>query len=589
MLADSERTFRLLFEENPLPTVISDPHTGRLLAANRAAQSQYGYTPEEFLSLTTADLTGDEGRTRERDVISPASSLSKPLALHRTRGGRRFDAEVSETQLDYRGHAATLTVVRDVTTQRQLEAKLRELALYDSLTGLANRRLFIERFDQAQASRVTHDDGLAIISIDMDGFKTVNDRHGHGLGDDVLRVVAQRLRSLVRAQDTVARFGGDEFTLLIDGATAVTVEALAQRLVTWLAHPYDILDTTLDISASLGIALIDPMTGVDEAVRVSDIAMFAAKELGRQSYRMYDTHMRSAILERNATARELQQALYHGEFNLWYQPIVSWDDDHWAVNHVEALIRWNHPERGIVSPAEFIPIAEQTGSIVAIGTWVLRAGCAQIAEWQRRGRRVGLHINVSGRQVKQPDFVAVVMRIVDESGIDASDLILELTETALLEDLKAAQKVLNELRAMGIRIALDDFGSGYSSLTYLSQLPIDIVKIDRSFVAQLGEPEKLSMLVTIMRLMENLKVTVIAEGVETADELGHVLGLGVDAIQGYYFSRPVPAPELAEVIERCEQIAAPDLTGRDRREPRARQQSRVGGIKAVLAEAVVSA
>jgi diguanylate cyclase (GGDEF)-like protein len=541
------------------------------------------------LSLTTADLSADERRTHEREPISPGGRLSELLALYRTRGGRRFAAEVSETQLDYRGHAATLTVVRDVTAQRQLEAKLWDSARHDLLTGLANRRLFIERFDQAQASRVRHDDGLAMISIDMDGFKTVNDRHGHGIGDDVLRVVAQRIRSLVRAQDTVARFGGDEFVLLIDGATAVTVGALAQRLVTWLAHPYDVLDTTLDISASLGIALIAPMTGVDEAVRASDIAMFAAKESGRQSYRMYDAHMRSAILERNATARELQQALDHGEFNLWYQPIVSWDDHHWAVNHVEALIRWNHPERGIVSPAEFIPIAEQTGSIVAIGTWVLRAGCAQIAEWQRSDRRVGLHVNVSGRQVKQPDFVALVMRIVAESGIDASDLILELTETALLEDLKGAQKPLNELRAMGIRIALDDFGSGYSSLTYLSQLPVDIVKIDRSFVANLGEPDRLSTLATIMRLMANLQVTVIAEGVETADELGHVLGLGVDAIQGYYFSRPVPAPELADVIERCEQIAAPDPTGLDRREPSAHQRSRGGGIKVVHAEPTVRA
>ena len=566
VLEDSERTFRLLFEENPLPTLISDPHTGRFLAANKAAQTQYGYAAEEFLSLTTADLKADDRRAREREPVSPAGLGSELLVSHRTSSGQRFDAAVSEGVLDYRSQTATLTVVRDVTAQRQIEAKLRESALHDFLTGLANRRLFIERFDEAQASRSRRDEGLAIISIDMDGFKTVNDRHGHGIGDDVLRVVGQRLRSLVRAQDTVARFGGDEFVLLIDGANAVTVEELAQRLVTWLAHPYDVLDTTLDISASLGIALIaDPMTGVDQALRAADIAMYAAKESGRRSFRMYDPDMRSAILERLATARELQQALDHGEFNLWYQPIVSWDDHHWAVNHVEALIRWNHPERGIVSPAEFIPIAEQTGSIVAIGTWVLRAGCKQIAEWQRSNRRVGLHVNVSGRQVKQPDFVASVMRIVAESGIDTSDLILELTETALLEDLEAAQKPLNQLRAMGIRIALDDFGSGYSSLTYLSQLPIDIVKIDRSFVAKLAEPDKLSMLATIMGLMENLQVTVIAEGVETADELGHVLGLGVDAIQGYYFSRPVPAPVLAEVIGRCEQFAPPDGLSRNGR------------------------
>jgi diguanylate cyclase (GGDEF)-like protein len=240
------------------------------------------------LSLTAADLRADERRASDREPSSTGGRLSGLLASHRTRGGQRFEAEVSETQLDYRGRAATLTVVRDVTAQRQLEAKLWDSALHDFLTGLANRRLFIERFDQAQASRTGDDDGLAIISIDLDGFKTVNDRCGHGIGDDVLRVVAQRLWSLVRAQDTVARFGGDEFVVLIDGATAVTVEALAQRLVTWLARPHDVLDTTLDISASLGIVLIDPMTGVDEAVRAADIAMYAAKETGRQSYRMYD-------------------------------------------------------------------------------------------------------------------------------------------------------------------------------------------------------------------------------------------------------------------------------------------------------------
>ena len=566
VLEDSERTFRLLFEENPLPTLISDPSTGRLLAVNKAAEVQYGYTGAEFASLKLADIQVGERRDRERAPLSHTTSDPR-LMSHLLRSGERFDAEVSEARLEYRGQPAVLTVVRDVTAQRQLEAKLRKSALHDPLTGLANRRLFIERFNQIQASRATHDDGLAIVSIDMDGFKAVNDSHGHGMGDDVLRVAAQRLGALVRAQDVVARFGGDQFVLLIDGVTPSEVKALAQRLIKWLMHPYDIIDTTLDITASLGIAFIDdPTTGVDEALRTSDIAMYSAKESGRGSYRMYDSEMRSAILERLLTARQLRDALGRGEFSLLYQPIVTWDGHGWVVKHVEALLRWNHPERGLVSPADFIPVAEQTGSIIAIGAWVLRAGCEQIAEWQRMDRRVSVHVNVSGRQLKDPNFVELVRRTVSDTGIDPSDLILELTETAMLDDLKAARGPLDELRAMGIRIALDDFGAGFSSLTYLGQLPIDIVKIDRSFVADLDKPDKLMMLATIMRLMEVLHVVVIAEGVETKDELEHVMGLGIDAVQGYYFSRPVPAAALPLAAKGCERIPYPvalDRSGRN--------------------------
>jgi EAL domain-containing protein (putative c-di-GMP-specific phosphodiesterase class I) len=281
---------------------------------------------------------------------------------------------------------------------------------------------------------------------------------------------------------------------------------------------------------------------------------------------MYDSEMRSAILERLLTARQLRDALGRGEFSLLYQPIVTWDGHGWVVKHVEALLRWNHPERGLVSPADFIPVAEQTGSIIAIGAWVLRAGCEQIAEWQRMDRRVSVHVNVSGRQLKDPNFVELVRRTVSDTGIDPSDLILELTETAMLDDLKAARGPLDELRAMGIRIALDDFGAGFSSLTYLGQLPIDIVKIDRSFVADLDKPDKLMMLATIMRLMEVLHVVVIAEGVETKDELEHVMGLGIDAVQGFYFSRPVPAAALPLAAKGCERIPYPvalDRSGRN--------------------------
>jgi diguanylate cyclase (GGDEF)-like protein/PAS domain S-box-containing protein len=560
VLEDSERTFRLLFEENPLPTLISDPETGRFLAVNKAAQAQYQYSAGQFASMTETDVMAGERRATPRATIQPVGSAPAQLTSHRVRSGERFDAEVSQAQLEYRGRVAVLTVVRDVTAQRQLEAKLRTSATHDFLTGLPNRRLFIERFDQAQAARGRHDDGLAIVCVDMDGFKAVNDTHGHGIGDDVLRVVAQRLRSLVRAQDTVARFSGDQFVLLIDGASVAALTELANRLVRWLGHPYDIIDTKLAVSVTLGISMIqDPTTSVDEALRTADLAMYAAKESGRAAYRMYDPEMRSAILERLLMARQLQQALDRGEFSLSYQPIVSRNGDRWEVHQLEALIRWNQPERGLVSPADFIPVAEHTGSIVAIGAWVLRSACEQIAAWQRSDRRVGVHGNVSGRQLKEADFVPLVMRVVAETGIDPSDLILELTETAMLDDLRAAQKPLNDLRAMGIRIALDDFGTGYSSLTYLGQLPIDIVKIDRSFVANLDHPDKLMMLATIMRLMETLRVVVIAEGVETSEELTHVLELGIDAVQGFYFSRPVAAASLPAAIQACEACAVPKV------------------------------
>jgi diguanylate cyclase (GGDEF)-like protein/PAS domain S-box-containing protein len=557
-LSESERTFRRLFEQNPLPTWISAPRDRRFLSVNRAAVETYGYKPDEFASMTTVDLLPAAERAEQR---TPAGEMAGPTTTrsHLLKDGGRIDVEVFETWLDYRGTPAMLTVVRDVTDQRRLENELRDRAFHDSLTGLANRALFVDRFEHAQSARTPRDRGLGVIILDLDSFKTINDTLGHTVGDEVLCEVGARIQAAVRAHDTATRLGGDEFAVLVEASVARGTRQLAKRLLTTLSTPVHVAGTEIDISASIGVAMIsDQSVTWERALHDADIAMYAAKAGGGACVRVYEPEMRSALLERMLTVRELCRALANGELVLHYQPIVQRSSDAWHVEHVEALVRWNHPTRGLVQPVDFIPVAEETGTIVAIGEWVLRTACEQVSAWLSQGRRLAVHVNVSGRQLREPDYTAMVLRIVAETGIPSDSLVLEVTETAILEDLAAAQLKLNELRRRGIRVALDDFGAGYSSLSYLSQLPVDIVKIDRVFIASLRNPDRLATLVTIMRLLDTMSVKTVAEGVETSEDLAYLMSLSIDSCQGYYFSEAVPGSEVPEAVGRCEQTDVPD-------------------------------
>jgi diguanylate cyclase (GGDEF)-like protein len=473
-----------------------------------------------------------------------------------------IDVESVSDEVDVDDRRVLLVAARDITDQRRLEEELRSRAFEDALTGLANRSLFADRFEHAQAVRSRGQRDLAVLVIDLDGFKAINDSLGHVMGDGVLRAVADRLRRAVRPSDTIARMGGDEFAILVDGADADTMVGLADRLLAALHAPYDVAGQPVEITASCGLASVTStdMTW-DSALHCADIAMYEAKANGKACVRVYESGMQSTVLQRLETTSELQRALARGEMTLHYQPIVSNGRGAETVEQVEALVRWQHPTRGLVPPMEFIPIAEETGAIVPLGAWVLRTACRQLAEWQGSGHMVSISVNVSGRQLREPGFVDLVAQTLSETGIAAHSLIIEITETALLQDLETAQTKLGELRAMGVRIALDDFGAGYSSLAYLSQLPVDEVKIDRMFVAGLEIADQRATVLTIVRLLEALNVRSVAEGVETARQLAYVHSLGIDACQGYYFSRPVPADQLLDALEHCKRSSVERSAG----------------------------
>ena len=551
VLQRSERKFRLLYEHNPLPMWTLDAESLAFRTVNQAAVDQYGYTRDEFRAMTVTDLSPGP-REHEASLIPLPGDVRGASGRHRLRSGRVIDVETVSDELEIDGSRVLLVAARDVTDQRRLEEELRSRAFEDALTGLANRSLFADRFEHAQAVRIREERTLAVMVIDLDGFKAINDSLGHVMGDGVLRAVADRLRGAVRPSDTIARMGGDEFAILIDGADADVMVEVADRLLAVLNAPYHVDGQPVEITASCGLARVTSKdTTWDSALHCADIAMYEAKANGKACVRIYESGMQSIVLQRLETASELQRALVRGEMTLHYQPIVSNRRGSEVVEQVEALVRWQHPARGLVPPVEFIPVAEETGAIVGLGAWVLRTACRQLAEWHSSGHMVSISVNVSGRQLREPGFVGLVAHTLSDTGVAAHSLIIEITETALLQDLEMAQTKLGELRAMGVRIALDDFGAGYSSLAYLSQLPVDEVKIDRMFVAGLEIAGQRATVLTIVRLLEALNVRSIAEGVETARQLAYVHSLGIDACQGYYFSRPVPADKLIDVLEHC--------------------------------------
>lgn len=445
-----------------------------------------------------------------------------------------------------------IAIRADITKRKQAEAQALHIALHDELTGLPNRRLMTERLLQATRKAVRSGSYGAVLMIDLDNFKEVNDTLGHVQGDELLCQVAHRLQHVVRDVDTVTRLGGDEFVLLLeelgtDRDQAVeSVASRAEHIRRRLSEPYQLSTLQLDVSPSIGVTLFT--LGEDQAeelIKQADMAMYRAKDAGRDQICFFDPAMQSEVVERAMLLRDLRQALDNGEFCLFYQPVVSQAR---RVLGVEALIRWQHPQRGMVSPATFIPLAEDSGLILSIGQWVLETACRQLASWAQDPERANWHIavNVSARQLRQADFVEQVAAAIERTGAHASMLRLELTESMLQDNLPSTIGKMQVLRQMGIRFSLDDFGTGYSSLSYLQRLPLDQLKIDKSFIDNvLTDANDAAIASTIVALARTLGLGVVAEGVETVEQMELLVASGCQVFQGYLFGRPVEAAALA--------------------------------------------
>ena len=432
--------------------------------------------------------------------------------------------------------------------RKRTEAELAHSALHDPLTGVANRGLLLDRLGRALARR-TRTGAVALLFIDLDGFKLINDGHGHRAGDVVLRAVAARLDGALRPTDTVARIGGDEFVILlddmVDGAQAM---AIAERVQLELLAPISIDADELLVTASIGIAVASHRPAPEALIRDADAAMYRAKEQGGGRYEVFDEGMRGQATEHLRVERELRRAIDEDELRLHFQPFVSLVDG--RVRGAEALVRWEHPDRGLLPPGAFIPVAERGPLILDLGSWVLRNACSQASRWRREfGDRAPLpvHVNIAARQIANEGLPQLIEEILDETGLAAADLRLELTESALIEQLEPATASLERLRELGVKAVLDDFGTGYSSLSLLQRLPVSGLKVDRSFVASLGGPEEdegTAIVSAIVGMAKALSLSVVAEGVENAGQARRASELGCDLAQGFYFGRPVPAQVL---------------------------------------------
>jgi diguanylate cyclase (GGDEF)-like protein/PAS domain S-box-containing protein len=554
-LRASEERYRLLFDASPLPMWVHDQETLRFLAVNQAAVDHYGYTREQFAAMTIAAVGPEhESALLEERLSGGKDGGSAPsIWRHHKASGEAIDVEITSHALTFAGRQARLVIANDVTERLRAEQKLWHAAFYDALTGLPNRALFMERLGQAQArARGRSGGAFAVLFLDLDRFKLVNDSMGHRAGDHLLVAIARRLERIRRAGDTVARLGGDEFAVLVEGvADAISAGRVADRVHRELAQPFEIGGQEVFTSASIGISL----GGVadhrpEDLLRDADTAMYRAKAKGIANHAVFDITMHDHAVASLQLENDLRRAVERGELRVRYQPIVALQSA--RIVGFEALVRWQHRQRGLVPPQEFIPVAEETGVIGVVGRWVLLEACRQMRTLQQvrpRGPGLSLAVNVSGRQILQPDLVEQVGDALQHTGLDPRLLRLELTESALVQNESAAARCLNRLRQLGLKLAIDDFGTGYSSLSYLHRMPIDLLKIDASFVQTMATDEKNRRIVeTILSLGRNLGVDVIAEGVETAQQAQVLTGLGCNYVQGHLFSAAVDAESAARLL-----------------------------------------
>jgi diguanylate cyclase (GGDEF)-like protein/PAS domain S-box-containing protein len=546
-LRDSESRYRLMAENSTDVISRSNAH-GKILYASDATRRLLGYEPHEVVGRSIYSFVIDE----DRDEVSRASraladGTTRSFAYHAVRrdGSIVWFETTSRAILDPESGAVTeiVSVSRDISERKRAEEQIEYQAYHDALTGLPNRLLFRDRLTVALAHAKRLKQPVAVMFLDLDGFKLVNDTLGHSLGDELLKAIASRLRAVLREEDSIARMGGDEFTVLLgDLARPDDAAKIAQKLLDTIAQPIRVEGHELFVTTSIGIALFPNDGETAEALlKNADHAMYRAKDIGRNSYQLCTPAMNSRALERLSLENAMRRALERGEFVLHYQPQINLATN--EIDGMEALMRWNHPTQGLVQPATFIPIAEETRLIVPMGEWALREACRQAKEWQRsKYPKLRMSVNLSPRQFQHGDLRSVIASALSESGLAPSSLELEITESTAMQNTERTVATLRALREMGVRIAIDDFGTGHSSLNYLRSFPLDTVKIDQAFIHEIeSSPSDRAIVSAIIAMAHGLSLRVIAEGVETEEQLAFLRESGCEEVQGYLFGRPAPA------------------------------------------------
>ena len=558
-LHESEATLYGIFEFAPDAMMVVD-EKGRIVRTNEQAEKMFGYWREEMLNQSIEILLPDRFRENHREHRTNYYSELRPRQMGvnmdlygRRKDGTEFPVDIMLSPIKRGQSRMVIATIRDITERKQGEEQLRHDAFHDALTDLPNRALFADHLRLAIERAKRHPDHLiAVMFLDLDRFKIVNDSLGHEAGDNLLIAAAKRLRAILRPEDTVARLGGDEFAVLLDSIEGLSHSLhVAERIERELSAPFTLGNRQVFTTASIGIAISS--SGYDppeQLMRKADTAMYRAKSRGPGRHEVFDDDMHAMAVAMLQVETDLHWALKEGQFRLHFQPIISLASG--VIISFEALLRWQHPERGLLFPNEFISIAEETGLIVPIGEWVLRESCRQLCAWQKQfpiALPLSINVNVASRQFMQPDFTEQIRNVLQENNLAPEDLKLEITESTLLQHSEVATPVLRQLHELGVGLVTDDFGTGYSSLSYLHRFPIKGLKVDRSFVSQISADEVRREIVrSVVMLAHNLHIDVVAEGVEEKAQFEHLLALQCEYGQGYYFSRPLECAAAQELI-----------------------------------------